>query len=151
MAPGECLLGSLVERFRMNAVNVVAEVKGKSSWARKFLTIHAAGLIDPGFCGDITLEMKNDGHARIQLFPGDRIAQVSFFFTSAPVTRVYGDQGLNSHYQHQDGPTRFWVATEPIEDHSFVGIVGDLCAYVIPAEGDGWPGTRCARPVEAHA
>ena len=108
MAPGECLLGTLVERFRMGADNVVGQVEGKSSWARQFLTIHAAGLIDPGFEGDITLEMKNDGHARIQLYPGTSIAQITFTFTSAPVQRMYGSVGLGSHYQDQAGPTPSW-------------------------------------------
>lgn len=109
MAPGECLLGTLVERFRMRADNVVARIEGKSSWARQFLTIHAAGFIDPGFHGDITLEMKNDGHTRIQLTPGVAIAQVCFSFLSGPVDRAYGSQGLNSHYQGQIGPTPSWT------------------------------------------
>jgi len=105
LAPGECVLASLVETFEMRADNVVARVEGKSSWARQFLSVHSAGFIDPGFIGDITLELKNDGHSRLQLVPGMCIAQVSFQFLQGGVERMYGDAGLNSHYQYQTGPT----------------------------------------------
>jgi dCTP deaminase len=105
LSPGECVLATTVERFRMRADNVVARIEGKSSWARKFLTIHAAGFIDPGFCGDITLELKNDSWEKIELRPGVLIAQVCFEFLDAPAARLYGDSSLGSHYQGQKGPT----------------------------------------------
>jgi dCTP deaminase len=117
LQPGQCVLGNLVERFRMGSDNVVARVEGKSSWARRFLTVHAAGLIDPGFCGDITLELKNDGHSPIQLTPGVPIAQVTFQFLAAPVDRLYGDWGLNSHYQNQEGATPAWNSARNGETH----------------------------------
>lgn len=104
LSPGECILGSLVERFHLGD-NEVARVEGKSSWARKFLTVHSAGFIDPGFHGDITMELKNDGHDSIKLRPGSVIAQVSFQFLVAPAVRPYGSPGLNSHYQGQRGTT----------------------------------------------
>lgn len=104
LGPGECILGSLVERFHIGD-NEVARVEGKSTWARHFLTVHSAGFIDPGFHGDITLELKNDGHRDIELRPGAIIAQVSFQFLVAPAVRPYGSPGLNSHYQGQRGTT----------------------------------------------
>lgn len=105
LEPGECLLGTLVESFEMRTDNLAARIEGKSSWARKFLTVHSAGFIDPGFCGDITLELKNDGHKRLLLLPGVIIAQVSFHFLAGPVERMYGEMALGSHYQFQRGPT----------------------------------------------
>jgi dCTP deaminase len=104
LQPGDCILGSIVERFRL-ADNEVARVEGKSSWARHFLTVHSAGFIDPGFHGDITLELKNDGHHEIELRPGAVIAQVSFQLLVAPAVRPYGSRGLNSHYQGQRNTT----------------------------------------------
>ena len=103
--PGECVLGSLVERFEIPN-NLVARVEGKSSWARKFLTVHSAGFIDPGFVGDITLELKNDGHAPLYIPVGCAIAQVSFHQMAGPAEQPYGSGGLNSHYQNQRGPTK---------------------------------------------
>lgn len=110
MAAGECLLASLVERLDMRATNVVARIEGKSSWARKFLTVHSAGFIDPGFSGDVTLELKNDGHQRLILIPGQPIAQISFQFLAAPCEKPYGSRGLGSHYQGQEGPTESWLS-----------------------------------------
>lgn len=108
MMPGDCWLACLVERFFMPD-NVVARVEGKSSWARKFLTVHSAGFIDPGFRGDITMELKNDGHHPIHLVPGAPIAQVSFQRLDAPASRPYGSESLGSHYQYQQGATRSWL------------------------------------------
>lgn len=105
LAPGECILGSTVERFDMGADNVGAQVHGKSTIARQFITVHAAGLIDPGFIGDITLEIKNDGPVAARLHINQPIAQVQFYFLAAPVDRLYGQKELESHYQFQSGPT----------------------------------------------
>jgi dCTP deaminase len=105
LAGGECILGSLIEALDMNTSNVAARIEGKSTWARQFLTVHSAGFIDPGFRGAVTLELKNDGHSRLELRPGVAIAQISFHFLAAPAERLYGGVGLNSHYQNQTGTT----------------------------------------------
>jgi dCTP deaminase len=98
------VLASLVEAVGIWN-DVVARVEGKSSWARHFLTVHSAGFIDPGFQGDITLELKNDGQQELYLEPGVFIAQISFQWLAAPAKRPYGTEGLDSHYQYQKGPT----------------------------------------------
>lgn len=108
LEPGGCVLACLAERFSMPD-NLVARVEGKSSWARKFLTVHSAGFIDPGFRGDITMELKNDGHEVIQLHAGVPIAQVSFQRLDAPARKPYGSEGLRSHYQGQQGATPSWI------------------------------------------
>jgi dCTP deaminase len=104
LSPGECVLASTIERLHMPD-NVVCRVEGKSSLARLFLTVHSAGFIDPGFRGDVTLELKNDGARRLELQPGMLIAQLSFQALDAPAVRPYGHRGLGSHYQEQWGPT----------------------------------------------
>ena len=105
LAPGECVLGSTIERLHMPD-NLVCRVEGKSSLARLFLTVHSAGFIDPGFRGDVTLELKNDGARRLELRPGMMIAQLSFQSLDAPAIRPYGHRDLGSHYQEQWGPTK---------------------------------------------
>jgi dCTP deaminase len=92
----------LLERVQIPN-DVVARIEGKSTWARQFLTVHSAGFIDPGFHGDVTLELKNDGEVPIYLFPGVAIAQMSFQYLSARAIRPYGTKALNSHYQSQEG------------------------------------------------
>lgn len=107
LEPADCVLATLVERVAIPD-NVVARVEGKSTWARRFLTVHSAGFIDPGFHGDITLELKNDGHTTLWLEPGALIAQISFQWLAAPALRPYGSEGIDSHYQGQTGATPAW-------------------------------------------
>ena len=102
--PGECVLAHTVERFHIPSY-LVARVEGKSTWARRFLTVHSAGFIDPGFHGDITLEFKNDGREPIVVPIGATIAQVSFHMMAGLAERPYGSGGLRSHYQGQIGAT----------------------------------------------
>lgn len=103
--PGECILASTVERIEVPG-DLVARVEGKSSWGRRFILAHVtAGFIDPGFKGQVTLELVNLSSV-IQTLPvGEPIAQISFQQVDQPVSRPYGSPGLNSHYQEQIGVT----------------------------------------------
>jgi len=76
LEPGEFCLAH-TEEFVCVPVYLSAIVAGKSTWARKGLTIHqTAGWVDPGFFGRITLELKNVGSCVLQLKVGDPIAQL---------------------------------------------------------------------------
>lgn len=84
--------------------DIVARVEGKSSLGRLGLAVHiTAGFIDPGFSGQITLEVVNMGPWPIILRPGARIAQIAFTRMSSPAERPYGSAGVG-HYQGQTGP-----------------------------------------------
>jgi dCTP deaminase len=85
---------------------LVARLEGKSSWARKGLIVHTAGFVDPGFRGQLTLEMTNLSNKPIPLDTGILICQIAFFKTDRPVERPYGHPDLGSHYQDQIGPTK---------------------------------------------
>jgi dCTP deaminase len=105
MEPEECVLGSLVERLAVPS-NMVGWIEGKSSIGRQFLKVHSAGFIDPGFQGDITLELKNESKRwQFSLEPGMLIAQVRFAYLDAVAARPYGHVSLGSHYQGQSGTT----------------------------------------------
>lgn len=106
LAPGQCVLATTLERVKIPP-NMVARVEGKSSWGRQFLMVHStAGFIDPGFDGQITLELKNLSDSEpLLLKAGCYIAQVSFQWLDEPADRPYGSTGLNSHYQGQTGVT----------------------------------------------
>jgi len=76
--PGEFLLGTTVERFKLPSY-LVAQLMGRSSVGRLGIIIHAtAGFIDPGFEGQLTLEMANVANIPISLYTGMKIGQVSF-------------------------------------------------------------------------
>lgn len=103
--PGEFILATTKEKVYI-LPNMIGVVFGKSSWGRMGLMIHVtAGLLDPGFNGQVTLELVNLSHDAIILKEGDPIAQVVFQRLDHEADKPYGSKGLNSHYQNQSGAT----------------------------------------------
>ena len=95
--PGEFLLGCTLERIKMPN-NIVGLIKDKSTWARRGLSVFNT-LIDPGFEGQITLELKNQGNEMLKLPYGIGIAQI-MFFECGECENPYGGK-----YQGQSGVT----------------------------------------------
>lgn len=113
MRPREFILGCTVETVHI-PTDLVAQVNGKSSWARKGLIVHTtAGFVDPGFRGQITLEFANLSSQSITLHAGACICQLVFYTMTSPARRPYGTAGLGSHYQGQRGPTPSAAPTAP--------------------------------------
>lgn len=112
LEPGEFRLATTVETVTIGGKHV-AQVNGKSSWGRLGLLVHAtAGFIDPGFHGQITLELKNLHHEKaIALAPGIAICQLVFSALDGIPGRLYGHPELGSHYQGQTGVTQSWLTT----------------------------------------
>jgi dCTP deaminase len=105
MEPGDFALGTTMETVTIPA-HLVGQINGRSSWARKGLIVHTtAGFIDPGFTGQVTLELKNVGHETLWLPVGERICQLVLTQLTSPAERPYGAEGLGSHYQGQTGVT----------------------------------------------
>ena len=112
LQPHTFCLGSTVETVTLPD-DIVARVDGKSSLGRLGLLVHAtAGYVDPGWTGQLTLELSNQSQMPIALYYGMRIAQISFLRLTTPATRPYGSPGLGSKYQGQKGPTASRVARE---------------------------------------
>lgn len=81
--------------------DIAAFVAGRSSIGRKGIFVHVvAGWIDPGFQGEITLEMVNVSNEVHEFEEGDRVAQMVFF----PLDQE--SEGYQGQYQGQVGPTR---------------------------------------------
>jgi dCTP deaminase len=100
--PGEFILGSTREKITVGK-RFVARIEGKSSIGRLGLLVHVtAGFVDPGFSGQITLEMYNASPWQLVIYPGQRIAQISFSRLEHYPTHLYGDVG--NHYMDQSGP-----------------------------------------------
>ena len=103
--PGEFVLGQTLEWVELPN-DLVARLEGKSSLGRLGLLIHStAGYVDPGWKGNLTLELSNVANLPIALYFGMKIGQISFFKMSSPVDRPYGSPSLGSKYQGQSEPT----------------------------------------------
>lgn len=102
--PGEFILGSTLEKVKVPD-DLVARVEGRSSYGRLGIIVHAtAGYIDPGFEGDITLEIQNLGNAPVKLYPEDRVCQVVFETMTSEAEKPYG-QKKDTKYMGQTGAT----------------------------------------------
>ena len=98
LKPNEFILGSTEEYVEIPAY-LASRLNGKSTLGRWGLTVHVtAGFIDPGFCGNITLEIKNEGPFNILLEPGMRIGQLDFQLLDKQPAQVY-----KGKYQGQTG------------------------------------------------
>ena len=103
--PGEFVLGSTLEVVALPD-DLVARLEGKSSLGRLGLLIHStAGFIDPGFEGNVTLELSNVANLPITIYHGMKIGQISFMQMTEPTSTPYGSGALGSKYQGQRGPT----------------------------------------------
>lgn len=103
--PGALLLGTTIERVELPD-NICARFEGKSSLGRIGLSTHVtAGFIDPGFKGNITVEMFVVHNIPIKIYAGMKIGQISFHYLNEKCERPYGHKELGSHYQGQIGVT----------------------------------------------
>jgi dCTP deaminase len=94
------VLASTVERFAMHA-DLVGTVKDKSSWARLGLAVQNT-LLDPGWCGYLTVELSNHSNAEIRIARNEPIAQIMFELLDQPTEQPYPAEGK---YQNQErGP-----------------------------------------------
>jgi len=101
--PETFILTTTLERVKIPD-DIVAHVLGRSSLGRLGISVHqTAGYIDPGFEGQITLELSNHGPAQVSLSPGQRICQIVFEKLSSPAEQPYGHE--DSQYQYQSGAT----------------------------------------------
>lgn len=98
LLPGKALLAATLESVVIPP-NMIGILVGKSSLARLFLQIEAAGFVDPAWVGKLTLEIKNLGEDTFVLRPGMQICQIVFQWLDNQPEHLYGDLALNSHYQ----------------------------------------------------
>lgn len=103
LRPGEFVLALTHETIEIPP-DLIGFVEGRSTYARMGLTMHqTAPWIQPGWRGQITLEIRNAGPLCISLTPLiDRPCQLSFFQLSTPLDAddTYGAQD-GGRYQNQ--------------------------------------------------
>ena len=99
LMPGQFILATTMEYFKLPE-NLTAFVEGRSSLGRMGLFIQNAGWVDPGFEGEITLELFNANKCAIELKAGRRVGQLVFAEMDKPALHPY-----NGKYQGQKGAT----------------------------------------------
>jgi dCTP deaminase len=84
--------------------NMAALLHGRSSVGRLGLFIENAGFVDPGFNGNLTLELYNPTNYDIELKAGMRIGQLTFHRVENAPDVGYSEHNGNK-YDGQVGPT----------------------------------------------
>ncbi len=89
MQPGAFVLAATVESVEL-ADDVVARLEGRSSLGRLGIIVHAtASVFDPGWVGNVVMELGNHGVMPVALYPGMRICSLTFEPVSSPVEVPY--------------------------------------------------------------
>ncbi len=99
LLPGQFVLATTMEYISLPN-DVTAFVEGRSSLGRMGLFIQNAGWVDPGFEGEITLELFNANRCAIKLKHGRRIGQLVFSKMDQEAKNPY-----RGKYQKQRGAT----------------------------------------------
>ena len=99
LLPGQFVLATTMEYFVLPD-DLTAFVEGRSSLGRMGLFIQNAGWVDPGFRGEITLELYNANRCAIELKAGRRVGQLVFAKMDQAAENPY-----RGKYQGQTGAT----------------------------------------------
>lgn len=86
--PRQTSLAHTVEDFWMPD-NVVGYVVDKSTYARRFVSAFNT-LLDPGWKGNLTLELVNLGERMVDIKEGDAICQIAFHWLDEATDLPYG-------------------------------------------------------------
>ncbi len=128
--PKNFVLGVTKQRVSLPS-NLAGRLDGKSSLARLGLLIHCTGgNIDPGFDGNITLEIYNVAPCSIMLTAGMAVAQLVLHQLSSPCTNAYqgryqGDASVAASRYHQHSCQHDeWIDVTPISAERTV----EVCA-----------------------
>lgn len=96
---GDFYLGTTLESVSLPD-DLLGIMAGRSTFGREGLVVHAtAGWVDPGFEGQLTLEMANFGPETVTVRVGERVCQIGFLECKSK------SSGYDGHYQGQRGPT----------------------------------------------
>lgn len=116
--PGELALAVTLESISLPD-NLVGWLDGRSSLARLGLLVHvSAHRIDPGWRGQIVLEMHNMGKVPLGLRPGMDICAINFETLSSPAARPYNKRA-DAKYKNQKGA----VASRINQDESQLSLI----------------------------
>lgn len=109
--PGEFILAMTKEYVELPD-DLMGRLEGRSSIGRLGVVVHStAATVDPGFRGNITLELANMGRIPVLLYPGMRICSLSFEELTSPAEVPYYRK-KSAKYAGQKKPEASRIAQE---------------------------------------
>lgn len=95
--PSQAFLATTIEQVALPS-DIAGVLYLRSSWARQGLDHILAGFVDPGFCGQLTMELH--AHRPVSIPVGTRVVQMVLYSLTEPTEKPY-----SGRYQNQAGPT----------------------------------------------
>lgn len=111
--PGQTILGRTIEKFHLPD-DVIGHLASKSTYARAGLTVNFT-VMEPGWSGELTVEISNLSNFRIAVHPGEGIGQVVFHRGQFDCETTYGDR--KGKYQDQSGVTPFRLDSSTVAEY----------------------------------
>lgn len=109
--PGEFVLATTLESVEIPD-NLAGRLEGRSSLGRLGIVIHStAGKFDPGWKGNLVLEISNIGLVPVRIYPEMRVCQLLFEELSSSTTQPYTKR-LSSKYKYQEQPMGSKITTD---------------------------------------
>lgn len=99
MKPNDVVLAATREFVTMPE-DMCGQLFTKSTMGRMFINHMMAGVIDAGFHGVLTLELKNDGVHTIRIPVGARVVQMVCYGLTFTPDRTYSDATRKSRYMN---------------------------------------------------
>ena len=97
--PNDIILGATREYVTMPD-DMCGQLYTKSTMGRMFINHMMAGVIDAGFQGVLTLELRNDGVHTVRIPVGSRVVQMVCYGLTIFPDRNYGDSTRKSRYMN---------------------------------------------------
>ena len=111
LQPREFALAITQESLELDD-DALGRLEGRSSLGRIGIIVHGtAGLFDPGWRGNATLELSNLGIMPVALYPGMRICSFTFEQLSSPVSIPYYKK-IGNKYAGQTQPLASKLTSE---------------------------------------
>lgn len=112
--PGEFVLATTLESVEIPD-NIAGRLEGRSSLGRLGIVIHStAGKFDPGWKGNLVLEISNTGLVPVRIYPEMRVCQFLFEELSSPTTQPYTKRAA-SKYKYQEQPMGSRITSDDSE------------------------------------
>lgn len=103
LQPGDFVLAVTIESFTLPD-NLLARLEGKSSIARLGIVVHStASIFEPGWNGNVVMELGNMGRLPVILHPGMRICALTFEQLTTPAEVPYSKK-KQAKYKNQTRP-----------------------------------------------
>lgn len=123
--PKSFILGTTMEYLELPD-DMTVFIEGRSSVGRMGLFIENAGWVDPGFKGNLTLELYNANTLPIRIYAGRRLCQLIFAQMDRKADMPYGSHPYSGKYQGQRNTVGSRISLDVPDSKKYLKIAKNL-------------------------